>query len=141
MNTSSYLELNWLAKADKHILLPPVIFTDIKEGGFLHFPEKKEVLIGNKYYPADRGLIVVNCTYPDMIESVLAHEWRHLWQYYQWGKPASVAQWNSSSPLTYKEQIVKYFTTDSKEYDALLFELEKVPNDTVLEWYEWIIKR
>ena len=141
MNTSSYLELNWLARADKYILLPPVIFADISYGGFLHFPDKKEVLIGDKYYPADRGLIVISETYPEEIESSIAHEWRHLWQCYQYGIPISVANWNLKSPLTFKEQIIKFFTTDSKEYDALLFTLKKAPNDTSKEWYEWIIKR
>ena len=141
MSTSSYLELNWLAKADKYILLPPVIFADIKEGGFFHFPEKEEVLIDDKYYPADRGLIVINYTYFDRIEAALAHEWRHLWQYYQRGKPKFVSQWNLKPPSFYREQIINFYISDPAEYDALLFELKKAPSDIALEWYEWIIKR
>ena len=141
MNTSSYLELNWLAKADKYILLPPVIFADIPSGGFFRFPDKKEVLVGDKYYPADRGLIVISETYSELIESSIAHEWRHLWQYYQHGRPRSTTQWNLESPLSYKKQIIDFFMSDPQEYDALLFGLEKAPDDTALEWHEWITKR
>lgn len=141
MRTSSYLELNWLAKADKYILLPPVIFTDIPEGGFFHFPEKEDILIDDKFYPADRGLIAISERYPEQIESSIAHEWRHLWQYYQHGKPWEVAEWNLKSPLSYKKQIVKFFTSDPFEYDALLYQLKKAPDDSAREWYEWVINK
>ena len=141
MNTSSYLELHWLAKADKYILMPPVIFADIAYGGYFHIPQKKEVLIGNEYYPADRGLIVISETHSEHIESSIAHEWRHLWQYYQRGKPKFVSQWNLKSPLSYKKQIINFFASDPSEYDALLFQLKKAPDDVARQWYEWIIKR
>lgn len=139
---NSFSELHWLAKADKYILLPPVIFADILEGGYFRFPEKKEVLIEDKYYPADRGLIVINSTYPENeIQAGLAHEWRHLWQYYQWGEPELGPQWDSKSPLSYREQIVDYFISNPSEYDALLFELKKAPSDLSQKWYEWILAR
>ena len=141
MNKSSYLELHWLAKADKYILMPPVIFADIAYGGFFHFPRKKEVLIGNEYYPADRGLIVISEIYSEHIESSIAHEWRHLWQYYQRGEHILKSKWNLESPLSYKEQIIGFFLSDSFEYDALLFQLKKAPDDVARQWYEWIIKR
>lgn len=133
-------QLHWLAKSDKYILLPPVIFANIPDGGFFRFPRKEEVLIGDKYYPGDRGLIIICEANSDKIEASLAHEWRHLWQYYQYGEPKIVAQWNFKSRLSYKEQIIKYFTSDLREYDALLFELEKAPDDTARQWFEWIIK-
>lgn len=141
MRASSYLELNWLAKSDKYILLPPVIFTNIPYGGYFHFPERKEILVGSEYYPADRGLIVISEIHSEHIESSIAHEWRHLWQYYQRGEPKLKATWNLKSPLSYKEQIVNFFISDSFEYDALLFQLKKAPDDVARQWYEWMIKR
>ena len=141
MSTSSYLELNWLARADKYILLPPVIFADIPSGGFFHFPRKIEVLIDDKYYPADRGLIVISEIHSEHIEASIAHEWRHLWQYYQRGEHILKSQWNLESPLSYKEQIIGFFLSDPFEYDALLFQLKKAPDDVARQWYEWIIKR
>ena len=141
MSASSYLELNWLAKADKYILLPPVIFADIPYGGFFRFPRKEEVLIVDKYYPGDRGLIVISETHSEHIESSIAHEWRHLWQYYQRGEPKLKAKWNLESPLSYENQIVDFFISDSFEYDALLFQIKKAPDDIALQWYECIIKR
>ena len=121
--------------------MPPVIFADIAYGGYFHFPRKKEVLIGNEYYPADRGLIVISELYSERIESSIAHEWRHLWQYYQEGKPEYISQWNLKSPLSYEKQIINHFIFDYREYDALLFQLKKAPDDLALEWHEWIIKR
>ncbi|GAH39444.1 unnamed protein product [marine sediment metagenome] len=141
MNTSSYLELHWLAKADKYILLPPVIFADIPYGGYFRLPEKKEVVIDDKFYPADRGLIVISENYSSHVESSIAHEWRHLWQYYKRGKPKWIATWNLKSPFSYKNQIVIFFMSDPSEYDALLFQLKKAPDDVARQWYEWIIKQ
>jgi len=137
---SSCLELNWLAKADKYILLPPVVFADILEGGYFLFPKKEEVLIDDKYYPADRGLIIISEINSEKIEATIAHEWRHLWQYYQWGKPEMKSQWNEESSRSYRKSVIDFFTSDPSEYDALLFELKKAPDDLAREWYEWIIK-
>ena len=141
MNKSSYLELHWLAKADKYILMPPVIFADIAYGGYFRFPDKKEVLVGDKYYPVDRGLIVISETHSEQFKSSIAHEWRHLWQYYQRGEPKSTSQWNLKSSSSYRKQIVDFFISDPSEYDALLFQLKKAPDDVARQWYEWIIKR
>ena len=141
MSASPYLELNWLAKSDKYILLPPVVFADIPYGGYFCPPEKKEVLLADKYYPLDRGLIVISEIHSEHIESSIAHEWRHLWQRYQYGRRTSVAKWNLKSPLSYKKQIIKFFSTDLLEYDALLFQLKKAPDDVAKQWYEWIVKK
>lgn len=138
---SSFMELNWLAKSDKDILLPPVILSsEYPYGGYYLSPVKRECLIDDRYYPQDRGIIVINDDYfSDCIESVLAHEWRHLWQTHQ-GWPLYDSQWNLDDSVPYRKKIIRYFTEDYAEMDALLFEIKKAPCDTALEWYEWILK-
>ena len=139
--TSSFIELNWLARHDKYILLPVVVFGESKDyGGCWLRPQKGEYLIGGKHYPLDRGLIEV--TYHDSdagIAAVMAHEWRHLWQLYNYGEHKT-AKFNHAESISYKERIIDYFVSNIFEWDALLFELKKSPYDPYLEWYEWIIK-
>lgn len=141
MKASSYLELNWLAKADKDILLPIVVFADIQYEGYLCKPEKKEVLIDGRYYSLNRGIIVMNdMQNDDDIPATLAHEWRHLWQFYN-SFVYDGKDWNTNDKISYRKRIIEFFTTSYHEYDALLFELNKSPYDLNREWHEWIIKR
>ncbi len=72
---------------------------------------------------------------------VIAHEWRHLWQHTNGllsEKGSTVYDWSNHN--TYKKNIIKYFTTQPWEMDALLFELEHGPADLTLEWNEWLVK-
>ena len=131
------IELNWLSKSDRNILLPQIIFTKIPACGLFLEPQKGELLIGNKYYLMDRGIIEINPDYS--IPAAIAHEWRHLWQFYNKKSNSVGSVWNPNSPLPYREHIRNFFNQDPSEYDALLFELSKYPTDTTREWYEWII--
>jgi len=136
----SFIELNWLAKADKYIPLPIVVFTPLDYcGGFFAYPQKKEGLIGEKYYPLDRGLIAVDDRSSNF-SSTLAHEWRHLWQLYNLGKKDYCHRPDASPGLPYKQRIIKYFLSDARELDALLFQRKKVYAEYAERWYEWIIK-
>ena len=135
-----FIELNWLAKSDKDILLPVVVFEEIKTAGVCMFPVREEKLIGERYYPRDRGIIVIHPDHPG-VASTLAHEWRHLWQVYNLGWPDECSWWDSESSLSYKQQIIEFFTSDVRETDALLFERKKATCEVIEQWYEWIIKR
>ena len=138
--SNRFIELNWLARSDKDILLPEVVFdNDMEAGGFCMYPRKEEILLGEKYYPRDRGIIVVHSDYPGQA-STLAHEWRHLWQVYNYGEPGECSWWDTESHLSYKQQIINFFKSDTREMDALLFERQKAFCEVVEEWYEWIIK-
>jgi len=142
MRANSFLELNWLARHDKYILLPPVVFANLDYGGFFRHPCKEETLVGESYYPLDRGLIAVGIqSDPDVkdIASCLAHEWRHCWQYYQMPQDKCV-EWDSKSLLSYRQKIVTFFRSSRAEYDALQFELKVAPTEWSLQWNEWLVK-
>lgn len=135
------LELRWLARKDKYIRFPEVVFANIESGGIWIYPSKKEKLIGDRYYPLDLGIIVVNEEFGDEHEATIAHEWRHVWQYYNWGERGVHHPWGIEPHLSYREQIVNYFANDVRELDALLFEVKIAPRPHALQWYEWIVKR
>ena len=141
--SNRFIELNWLARSDKDILLPEVVFVDDMDmdcSGFCMYPRKEEILIDGRYYSRSRGVIVIKSDDP-CIDSTLAHEWRHLWQVYHYGeREDGYAMWGSESHLSYKQQIVNYFKSDVIEMDALLFERKKASCEIIDEWYEWIIK-
>jgi len=145
MKVNSYINLHWVAKLDKDISLPVVVFDDDEDrcGGYWCKPKRKEILVNNRYYPLDKGLIVVS-NKPDFsiewIGGVLAHEYRHLWQYCKGYKQSIRINWVDGSYETYKVRIINYFLDNYLEYDALLYEL-KMSNFEISEmWYEWIIK-
>ena len=57
----NYLELNWLNKKDKTIPLPLILFDKVlSSSGIYYAPEKKEILVNERYYPLDKGLIIVH---------------------------------------------------------------------------------
>lgn len=143
LRMNSFLELNWLARHDKDILLPLILISsEYACGGYYLSPKKQECLIDDRYYPQDRGVIVVNNNeFKDSPESIVAHEWRHLWQTYQgWPKEVDTSWFNLDELLSYKQKIIEYFNRSFTEMDALLFELKKAPCDAVLMWYEWLVK-
>lgn len=139
----SFLELNWLAKSDKDILLPLVLSSneDGTAGGYYMNPTKGETLINDKYYPLDRGIIVINdVDYHECPEAVIAHEWRHIWQTHQ-GWPMDGMGWfDLDVSMTHKQKIIEYFTNSQRELDALFYEIKKAPFSEALEMYEWIVK-
>jgi len=141
---NSFLELNWLAKADKYIRLPVVVSIDrANYSGCFYYPEKEEYLIGDKYYSADNGIIVLSedqVVTNARLRSTLAHEWRHLWQHYNYGKKEYYQPWDIDEHLSYKQRIINFFL-DPWEMDALIFEYKKSYCEDIAEWYEWIVKK
>jgi len=135
---NSFLELNWLAKSDKDILLPIVLFIDnYHAAGEFFSPDPGNEEIIYDAYPLDRGIIIVNTN--EAISATLAHEWRHAWQHHR-GIEYDGVGLNKYASLSYEQQIIKYFKSSRCEMDALLFEVKKSPDEYNLEWHEWVIK-
>ena len=132
---NNYIELNWLRKSDKDITLPLVILAEGGYSGYYLHPYKNEELINNRFYPSDKGIIVLNPE--DANASTLAHEWRHHWQFWNgWENDSTIFNYNKDR----RKEIIRFFTESKSEMDALLFELDKYPNEYILEWYEWLNK-
>jgi len=127
------LYLNWIGKKDKSLLLPDVVFVKPTEiySGYYCFPERKEIIIGNRYYPLNRGLIVTTDD-DEEIANVLAHEWRHHWQRYNQKYPESYPSFNIQMP--YEKAIRKFFQSCPLEMDALLFSHKYAPSELSEYW-------
>jgi hypothetical protein len=123
------LELNWLRGHDKSLVIPEVVITERDDvGGRYLSPQKGEMFIGGKYYPLDFGLIEISDMWNDFEhQSALAHEWRHHWQLFNHGNWIYRASWAQLiSTNDYDTSIVRYFTLNEHEMDALRFEYKTV---------------
>lgn len=141
MIASSVLDLRWLARYDKAIPLPRLAYEPLDDAqGYFYSPQRDVVALNGREYDLARGLIVVDPVSAD-IGSTLAHEWRHLWQFHRGDQGRSVSWDVCEQGRSYRDAIVEFFRRTPAELDALLFEVRHAPNDSNLEWYEWIIKR
>lgn len=133
------LEVNWLRRFDRELVIPQVIFSPaptMRNGlpcsGFYLHPGKYEVGIDGLHYDGCFGIIVVSTNAPCDIPSIMAHEWRHHWQKHrgikydgvEWSDPLAatdVGAWIASTK--------RYFRQSWCEFDALRFELSVAPSD------------
>lgn len=134
-----WIELSWLRRGHKEIPLPEIIFDvgsqDIG-GGYYH-PQQNEVLIGKRYFDLYKGLIIINPIYDEkFILNSTCHEWRHHWQWLN--GIGGITKFDAS--IQYKPAIIKFFSKQFTELDALLFSLKMAPEDTALLWFDWLIK-
>lgn len=123
----NFFELNWLLRQHKQIPIPLFIF------GQLHGPQAcyyrpfwGEVVIENRCYGTDKGLIVVDAEISVGIDASIAHEFRHHWQAMQDYRYPVIPHDFSEN---YWEQVKSYYLTQPMELDALRFEIKVAPTD------------
>ena len=122
------LELNWIRKkVDKTIPIPEVMFFpfgDGRAGSYYHPNPKNEIFdIDGKPCSMKYGVIVVGSRFnTDTQKNIIAHEWRHHWQYFngiEQNKPKCRA--NQITSKNYNHRVKQYFSTSKSELDALRF--------------------
>lgn len=119
------IEVNWIRNVDKSLVIPEVVFSSLNwAGGMYHHPEKNEICIDGKYYDLKYGLIEVSVQFKSLsTESTLAHEWRHHWQaYHGWVNDYRFLWPSTFEEDDYDDLILKYFTLNNHEMDALRFQ-------------------
>lgn len=133
------LELNWLPNSiKKDLVLPQIYYVEgLNCGGAYHRIGDSNQEWGDLTY---RPIIEINTNWEEegysSFASTLAHEYRHHWQLYKYGKHPV---WPlSNKGKTYKQMIVDYFKGAWHEMDALQYELKLAPNNVNLEWKEWL---
>jgi len=133
-----WIELSWLRKGNKQIPLPEIIFEKLSfASGCCYKPVKRELQIDNRFWDLSRGLIIVDPSFDDrFLLNGIAHEWRHHWQHMMGINV--VSKWVSG--VDYKKEIIRFFTVNLAEMDALIYSIKKAPDDLSILWYEWIIK-
>ena len=132
------LELNWLPNSLlKNIPTPRMIYHETaRYGGCFMRQQETDIEVFGMSLREGPVIVISNHN-----AGVIAHEWRHLWQCMNGlllEKGSTVYDWSNNK--TYKGNIIKYFTTQPHEMDALQFELLHGPTDLTLRWKEWIVK-
>jgi hypothetical protein len=129
------IELSWLARRDKWVPLPELVFTNDGNAlytGAYYRPQNWTLKINNKEICAKRGIIIINCeVYKFSVEATLAHEWRHHWQWFNGMIPETPIDTSSlcwSDLDNWKKSIKTYFK-QPHEMDALRFECFLVKDD------------
>ena len=138
------IDLWWLSRLDKELPLPKLMYVDNPDfGGAYYFPRQGTFPIDQENMCDLRnGLIVISISFEeddDDRAAIFAHEWRHHWQFFHYGRSSrSTFNWDGEYE-TYRKAIVSYFRTYTYEMDALRFQLEKCPrDDCTQEWMDWI---
>lgn len=141
MNARS-LELNWLRRHDRSLVVPEVLFLPQPEtntgkscGGFYAKPENQEWFIGGQFVDGRFGVIVIGTDDPELIPGAIAHEWRHHWQLFNGMPLDSARQYEGCfAGRTYEAGIKNYFTHFKSERDALIFQ-SRVADDWCADYW------
>lgn len=142
------LELSFLPNSLlKGIPTPLILHVDRDNvGGCYWDPEDTEYLLyGERYIDSSRGVIQIaeqSCLEEEA--DVIAHEWRHHWQYVNGlmvNDEPSGPKWNHlSSTLPYEDAIRAYFRTQWFEMNALLF-ARRFSKHWLTEWWLELLRK
>lgn len=123
--------LQRLARHDKSLSMPVIVHTPLDEAsGYYYEPHRGELEFDGKFYPGDKGIIVVSTNYPELIDSTITHEWRHHWQRFNKGE-CPYWPWQ---PLDDYEQSIRDYFKVWHEWDALMFEYRFARNELNDYW-------
>ena len=124
-----------LAKHDKSLLLPLIVFENVEAGGLYYQPGRYEVELNGHFYDAKKGIIVANPEFPDGIDATITHEWRHHWQRFNRIVGDAFPKWPWQPSVDYEASIKAYFQI-WHEWDALMFEYKFARNHINESWVE-----
>lgn len=119
----SSLHLNWVSRKSKQTITPKVAYIEGHEeyGGFYVEPSYYPYIYEGIEIPCEKGIIFA--VDDDTCRATIAHEWRHHWQKLNgWDLNYSKYNYVFSDPDIYDREIIRFFTDNDFEMDALMFE-------------------
>ena len=119
----SSLHLSWIYKKTKQLTLPKLVYIDehSEYGGFYANPSYFPFEFEGHEIPCDKGIIFA--VESDTCMGTIAHEWRHHWQKLNgWDLEYDNYNYKFSDHDTYDSEIIRFFTDNDFEMDALKFE-------------------
>ena len=132
------IELGWLSKGDG-IPMPRIEFVEWMDyAGGHYFAPTGDVLelADGRELLCDKGIIFISydpdVTSDEHIIASIAHEYRHHWQWYNFGELHGVDMLEVQPDVLddWDTMIVAYYSQSYTELDALLFEHRKYPTAT-----------
>lgn len=128
------IELGWLSKGDG-LCWPEMVFdaeSDNFSGQYFH-PEENAFLYvpDGRRFSLKKGLILISCSGDkdiNDIETTIAHEYRHHWQYHNWGEEKTSISFDHDDDRAMK--LLKHYSGSFQEFDALRFEIQKCGSKT-----------
>lgn len=129
-----------VSNSNKDVSIPRIAHVvNLESGrasGYYVRPRKQEMLIGGRYVDLSAGLIAVDVESDfEGCGDVLAHEWRHHWQFCAGWKYDGVGLGGIAKE--YWSGIRSYFRRSRSEMDALKYEWRV--SGYVFEPWEWAI--
>ncbi len=133
------LETKWLHKYAPWMPQPKVVFATLKNAAGIYYSPEQGSFLSNGM-DRSNGIIVVDPVLHDDVDSVIAHEWRHHYQWFH-GPFYKGPSWKYlSDKYSYEEAVVKYFTLSPIEMDAFTFSLKHTKDIVDDIWLELIVK-
>lgn len=134
------LEFNWLPNSmRKGLSTPRLVIVDRSDcSGFYCKQMPKRCIdpwVGMDVSEAPVVAITENAT---GTAGVLAHEYRHHWQWSTYPAPVISSVWTEGG--NYKASIIRYFSAFWWEMDALKFQLKHAPDDVSRLWWDWLME-
>lgn len=126
----------WLQRLEKWLPQPLVVTVIGSAVGGQYWCPGRPVQLGDHVVRGDRGVLVLDEEH-SVEPSVLAHEWRHHWQWHR-GWRFDHTPWHRVAGPDYRHRIVTFFQSSRTERDALRFELRQAPSEASLTWWDWM---
>jgi hypothetical protein len=130
------LHTGWCSR-DKQVPVPDVAYvSDIHVAGLYISPSIDYIIYDSIHIlPSKNGTIIINSDH-DNIAAVIAHEYRHHWQYHH-GWSYDGIQWQFDAD--YISELTNYYRESHSEMDALNYELIYAPCEES-RWIRALIK-
>jgi hypothetical protein len=145
MNTSASANLHWLLKTAKWLPIPKLLFSEKALDGAvcgIYYPPSWKcnhiVPIDGVEYHNKNGIIVINTSYPENIESTMAHEFRHHWQIFSGWKLTSSLFDSLDFENDWTNSVIRYYKEQPYEMDALRYQNKMVRSEAE-KWVESLV--
>ena len=120
----SALELSWLARRERQLPVPAVLYVaDLSVGGYYVWPSSGVQYVEGIEVPPGRGTIIASVEREILtLEAVLAHEWSHHVAFWN-GQKYEVPRWRPPATAADQSRAFRdYFTSSRSELSALRYQ-------------------
>lgn len=136
------LEFNWLPNSiRKGLPTPRIVIVNRSDcGGFYCAQTKNRCIHPWVDMDVSEGPVIGVANNDNETAGIIAHEYRHHWQWLNHSGLMGRSVWSEPESLDYKASIIRYFRSFWWEMDALRFQLKHAPDDLSCLWWDWLME-